>query len=258
MSLSAEDIEKKLNKLKKGSSPDKLTYEALILLLQHDQTLRQLIRNVVERNSDADKSAIDDAELDAEHGQEEQIETLSSQSDGDIHSDVNFIMKSVIVESGAEENSQHLPIAPDIKESLRAELSSALRLLELVESHVSLKTYLLESCGSEGERLMKLLVNLGSWVQIEMIWDTLAADVKQREQSATADEQEILEGCLQCFNLSNSQFKAAVDQPKLPQDFNHKVHNRLNAKGKVVTAIALPGLIDSAGDIVRKVLVITE
>ncbi|MCY0965174.1 hypothetical protein [Parathalassolituus penaei] len=255
MSHAAEDIEKKLNKLKKGSFPDKLTYEALILLLQHDPHVRQLVRNIVERDADADQCVIDDAQFGTQNWPKESLDIAGSGTGGDIRSDMNSSSGLVVVDSGC---SQRLPVQPDSKETLRVELSSALRLLALVERHTGLRSYLLAGCDSEGERLMKLLVNLGRWDQIEMIWNTLAADIKQRQQMATADELGMLEGCLQCFNLTSSQYKAALDRPQPPQNFNHKVHNRLNAKGQTVTAIALPGLINSAGDTVCKALVITE
>lgn len=258
MSFSDENVEKKLYKVRQASFPDKLTYEALILLLKHDQALRQLIHRIAEQTPDDDAIAFDDTELGVEDHQEEQPDAISSETSESIHNNDESSMEAGGIDFRLAGNNQHLPIPPDFKKSLLVELSSALRLLELVDQHSSLRTYLLAGCDSEGERLMKLLVSLGRWDQIEIIWDTLAADVKQRQLAATADELEILKGCLQCFNLANSQFKATLDQPQIPQDFNHKVHNRLNAKGKLVTGVALPGLIDSAGNTVFKVLVITE
>lgn len=232
MTQDAEDIEKKLKEIK-GSSPKKLTYEWLVWLMEHDQSLRQLIRNICKEAVGTDQTTRDYVETDAEQ-HKEQIDT---ENEGGCH---------------------QLPVPPDSAGSLRTELSPALDLLKLVTSNTKLNSLLLGDSSSEGERLMTLLVNLGRWDRIEVIWDALAADIKQREQRATADDLEILEGCLWFFNLTRSKFNADLDQPELPQNFNHKVHNRLNAKGKVVTDIALPGLIESSGDVVRKALVITE
>lgn len=232
MTQDAEDIEKKLKKFK-GSFPDKLTYDGLILLLEHDQSLRQLIRNICKEAVGTDQTTRDYVETDTEQ-QKEQIDT---ENEGDFH---------------------QLPVPPDSAGSLQTELSPALDLLKLVMSNTKLNSLLLGDSGSEGERLMTLLVNLGRWDRIEVIWDALATDVKQREDKATTDELKILEGSLKCFNLANNQYKANLDQPGLLINFNYKVHNRLNAKGKVVTDIALPGLIESSGDVVRKALVITE
>jgi hypothetical protein len=245
MSDSKDDVEKVSEELKKSSPSEKLTYDRLINLLQCDQLLRQLIHSIVEQTRDSDQRIFDNTDLKTEGQQENHVEVVSTHGNRYIQSDMTVPSESVLA-------------TPDIKEPLRAELSSVLRLLALVEEHENLNRYLSDGSASEGQRLVRLLVNLGRWEQIEMIWETLAADIKQRQQAMVPDELEILEGCMQCFNLSNSQFRAALDQPELPQKFNHKVHNRLNAKGKRATLIALPGLINPAGDCVKKVLVITE
>lgn len=231
MGQSADTAEEKLNSIKEGTS--ELTYEALLLLIENDQALQQLIRGIAEKSSNSSKSN-DDATLNA-----------ASQQEGQVETDV-------------KESCQQSLAGVAFEEPLRSELSSVLRLLELVALNDNLNSVLLDGCTSEGGQLIKLLVSLGGWSQIEMIWDSLADDIKNRKQAASNNELEILKGCLQCFNLTNTQFKAALDQPILPENFNHKVHNRLNAKGQVVSAIALPGLINPAGDAVRKVLVITE
>lgn len=246
-----KDLEKALDKYRKGYFPDKLTYEALLLLLQHDHALQQLIRSLCELAPSTDVNAIDKVELETENELEQPTEATSFTSPIDAGSDQPSTGKNADV--GAKAAAQLT-----YEEPLRAELALALRLLELVEQHGRLNAYLLAGCKTEGERIMTLLVKLGRWDQIEMIWDTLADDVKQHQQPATTNDLELLDACLACFNLASSQFKARLDQPKLPQDFNHKLHNRLNAKGKVATAIGLPGLINAAGDTARKVLVITE
>jgi len=222
-----ELIEQKVKALRDKKTPD-FKYSDLLLLLEHDDDIREVILNVSSQNSGAVK---EDASCGA----------------------VQFDKESEV--SVVESSSDVFEVKVD---TLRSELSQTLDLLVLIENHGELSRELLGGSHTEGGRLLCLTVSLGRWSQIESVWDTISNNVKQRQQQAGKSELKILEGCLHCYNLTASHLIARLEQVDLTIDFNHKFHNRLNSKGKTISSLALPGLVNAAGKTTRKPLVITE
>ncbi len=222
-----ELIEQKVKALRDKKTPA-FKYSDLLLLLEHDDDIREVILNISSQNSGAVK---------------EDASCCTVQFNQD--------SKARIVES----SSDVLEVQVD---PLRSELSQALDLLVLIENHGELSRELLNDSHTEGGRLLCLAVSLGRWSQVESIWDTISNNVKQRQQRVEKSELKILEGCLHCYNLTASHLIARLEQVDLSIDFNHKFHNRLNSKGKTISSLALPGLVNAAGETTRKPLVITE
>ncbi len=220
-------IEKKIKALRDKKTPD-FKYSDLVLLLEHDDDIREVILNISNQNLEAVKE--DSSCCAVEFNQDSKTRVIESSND--------------VLE---------VQVDP-----LRAELSQALDLLALIETHGELSGKLLGGSYTEGGRLLCLTVSLGRWSQIESIWDSISSNVKQRQQQAEKNELKILEGCLHCYNLTASHLIARLEQVDLSIDFNHKFHNRLNSKGKTISSLAFPGLVNAAGETTRKPLVITE
>ncbi len=220
-------IEKKIKSLR-GKKSSAFKYLDLLFLLEHDDGIRELILNISSQNSGAVKEGASCCAV-----------------------QFNKESKARIVES----SNDVLEVQVD---PLRSELSQALGLLTLIENHGELSRELLDDSHTEGGRLLCLAVSLGRWSQVESIWDTISNNVKQRQQRAEKSELKILEGCLHCYNLTASHLMARLEPVGISIDFNHKFHNRLNSKGKTISSLALPGLVNAAGETTRKPLVITE
>lgn len=237
------DDAKRLDKIREGSYfQEKLTYSDLLMLLEHDPAVQRLIQQLAAQpTSEVSPPSEAPDSLEQAPLPEEEVEMLSFEDDEELFSMSVFEPEP----------------APAV-DPLRTELQPALDLLALFEADNSLKESWIRTEDTEGQRLLRLVATWGDWQQLEYLWDQLAQRLKQDGRAATDNEHAILTGCLDCYNLTTRQLSACLITPEPSVLYNHKEHNRLNSKGKHITQLALPGLLNAAGNITRKPLVITE
>lgn len=141
---------------------------------------------------------------------------------------------------------------------IRNDLASSLNVLNLVKNDADFSTWWVSANDSEGEQMLKLTAVLAQWRNIEDVWDKLANRCKDEKRSATESELALLHGAVALFNksLSNNN-QARLISVRLGDEYNYEKHQRGTSQGDKITAEWLPSLQNSAGELVKKVVVAT-
>lgn len=219
------------------SSSETLTVRDLMLLLRHDNTVRQIIQEI-SRNyiSDDSFTSIEEA---VDNTPEKQVPVPAFAT----------ILQHPATASVVDAKK------PDI---LRTDLAPELQLLRLVNKDPELaRAWLGEEEESEGRQLVRLVAVASQWNQILLMWDRLAERCRQAQRKATHDELSILGSSLDLHNLIWDGKAAEMQHANLGDSFDYDYHERGRSTGDDVRGEWLPGLISAAGMRQRKILVAT-
>jgi hypothetical protein len=219
---------------------ERLTVRDFLLLLNHDDSVRQLIKDIVQDNT---------------------LNTLSDQNDDPDFDEV--LEKPAPMSAPATIPKRPAPVPtpvvvvqkPDI---LRTDLAPELQLLRLVNKDLKLaRAWLGEEEEPEGRQLVRLVAVASQWNQILLLWDRLAERCRQAQRKATQDELSILGSSLDLHNLIWDGKAAEMQHANLGDSFDYDYHERGRSTGDDVRGEWLPGLISAAGMRQRKILVAT-
>jgi hypothetical protein len=215
---------------------EKLNICDLLLLLRHDEHVREIIRDIVHSIGSTTHQAEEQPE--ENHRLEVQPEVMLP----------------------ARPLRPSPPPARVIQQpdELRTELAPELRLLNLVTQDTELaRAWLGEQTESQGRQLVRLIAVASQWSQIQLLWDRLAERCRTANRPATPAEQQILETSLTLHNLVWDGLQARFEHADIGAPFDHDCHERGTRTGDIVRAEWLPSLFNAAGHRHRKTLVAT-
>ena len=217
---------------------ERLTVRDFLLLLNHDGSVRQLIKEIVQdKTVDSPSDQHDDPDLDEVPEKPTPIPASAITPKRPAPAQVVVVQK------------------PDV---LRTDLVPELQLLHLVNNDPELaRAWLGEEQESEGRQLVRLVAVASQWNQILLLWDRLAERCRQAQRKATHDELSILGNSLDLHNLIWDGKAAEMQHANLGDSFDYDYHERGRSTGDDVRGEWLPGLISAAGMRQRKILVAT-
>ncbi|MBE0508495.1 MAG: hypothetical protein IBX50_17545 [Marinospirillum sp.] len=235
--MKSKDKEKRLEKLTKESSlPEKLTYTDLLLLLEQDEQVQSLIRQLA---LTADQPPVPESSA-----QDEQTEMQGSDP--------------ILAEAEPVPEPVTEPQPPTEAELFYAALTPQLEFLQAVQADQEIAAIWLKEDETQAQSLVRLLARASQWDQLIELWDVFASRCKKQERALTASEKQLLLHSLACYNLTLNSRQAELIWPECPAVFDHQQHTRGTPQGEKVIAVWLPGLTNAAGKLQKKPLVATQ
>lgn len=217
---------------------DKLEVRDFILLLQHDEHIRKIIRDIVH--------SPDSILRQAEEEQSEEKSRLEVQTQA----------MPQAIPLRLNPPPAHVIQQPD---ALRTELAPELRLLNLVTQDAELaRAWLGEHAEPQGRQLVRLIAVASQWSQILLLWDRLAERCRQTRRPASMVERQILETSISLHNLVWDGKQAQMEHTEISVPFDHDVHERGTPTGDFIREEWLPGLLNAAGSRNKKILAATS
>lgn len=239
--MKSKDKEKRLEKLTKESSfPEKLTYTDLLLLLEQDEQVQSLIRQLA---LTADQPPVPETPA-QDSAQDEQIEMQGSDS--------------VLAEAEPVPEPVTEPQPPTEAELFYAALTPQLEFLQAVQADQEIAAIWLKEDETQAQSLVRLLARASQWDQLIELWDVFASRCKKEGRALTNIETQLLQYSLACYNLTLNSRQAELVWPECPAVFDHEQHTRGTPQGEKVTTVWLPGLTNAAGKLQKKPLVATQ
>jgi hypothetical protein len=111
--------------------------------------------------------------------------------------------------------------------------------------------------GNRGEQLIKLVAIAANWDRVLDLWEILARRCKQQSRAASAEERDVLIGCVAIHNQIWKDRAAQLNSVDLGSSFDYLKHERGCPSGELLRAEWLPGLSNAAGKMQKKTLVET-
>lgn len=208
-----------------------------LLLLQHDEHVREIIRDIVNSTSGTSQQAEDKLEENPHVAAVEPRAVLR-------------------LNTYSEPTPARVIQQPD---ALRAELAPELRLLNLVTQDAELaRAWLGEHAESQGRQLVRLIAVASQWSQILLLWDRLAERSRAARRPASTVERQILETSIALHNLVWDGKQAQMEHTDIGTPFDHDVHERGTPTGDFIREEWLPGLLNAAGGRNKKILAATS
>lgn len=134
-------------------------------------------------------------------------------------------------------------------------LESYHRLFQAVEQHPQLRSILLANRSDAS--LLTLVSNAAQWDNLLRVWDDLASQCK-KGRGLTEDEQAALNACMDLYNQTLSDQQARFELVEMGVDYDYEKHSQANNKGDRIVEQLLPAIVNAAGVVVRKPLVVTK
>lgn len=207
---------------------EKLSYLDFILLLKNDENVHELIRSILIDEDDA-----------GDHGD------LECQADH-------------IAESAPAAISAAMPEVCQEHADLRTELLNEFTLLQHVRADQELAgAWLGDTDEAEARQLVRLIAVVAQWDQVLQLWDRLVARCKANRRHANDTEMCILLSSLAVHNLIWHGQQAQLCSVDIGDDFDFTQHGRGTPRGDKVKAVWLPGIVNAAGMVCRKPLIMT-
>lgn len=238
-----EKLQSETGKEAGGFSLEKLTFPDLLLLLQHDDRLRALIREIVEPPAKAD---------------EETTETPHPATPQKVAIEPEEVTPPPRMIPAPWYAPPPPPPPPAPVDPLRAQLVTELALLKAVRADEELAhDWLLPDGENEGQQLVRLIARISQWDTVVDLWDLLANRCKRDKRAATSTELQILTTAVKVHNLRwrGRQAKLCNAETGSPFDFRH--HQRGTPTGETISAQWLPGLTNAGGENQKNPLVQT-
>ncbi|MEN8291079.1 hypothetical protein [Acinetobacter radioresistens] len=146
---------------------------------------------------------------------------------------------------------KHIEVTPQWAKSLESEFT----FLKHVQAHPELISILLPNANSH---VLQLITIAAQWNSVLRVWDALATQIKNTQQSISATEQQILEHSLVLFNLTLQSNQATLRNPKSGESYDYEIHQKVSGSGGSIEQVLLAGLYNAAGENVRAAIVTTR
>lgn len=129
------------------------------------------------------------------------------------------------------------------------------RLFQAVEQHPQLRPILLANRAQAN--LLTLVSNAAQWENLLRVWDELASQCK-KGRGLTEDEQAALHACMDLYNQTLNDQRAHFESVEMGVAYDYEKHSQANNKGDQIVEQLLPAIVNAAGAVVRKPLVVTK
>ncbi|WP_299792311.1 hypothetical protein [uncultured Shewanella sp.] len=223
-------------------SNEKLDYQDLLLLLQHDNEFRELITQVVHSSANA---LVENAVVPkAENVVEKVVE----------------VEKIVEVEKVVEiEVEKIVNKTIELQDPIRSELKVQLDALSWLTQQPELMQCLnLKPNLTQGQMLLAWCAFASNAQNIIMLWEWFSEQCSADKRAVTTEELHFLELTLQQHNANYQQHKVTLLAVTEGTSFDFEIHKRIiTAQGSAVEQCCLAGLLDTGGKILCKPLVKT-
>lgn len=157
------------------------------------------------------------------------------------------------------EPNQPGALMPASEPTLQARLPAIFNVISLLSADKELQNRFLrrELAQDEEQQVEQILTISSHWERIEILWDTLKERVIERELPISEAEQGMLEFVLGCHNRLWVDRTASFVRAIEGEQYNYEKHFSVG-QGDKVTALLLPGLLNSAGRLSRKPVVMVR